>query len=264
MEKQKALAPAPGIIEQSPEPFDFHLVATNPEAMAACQQNLAQWLGVKVSDCTTEVQDLSDALDIAIVKGWGTEQLSRQHKRAQDRLKYYSKLKAAVDAGFCIVPNFPVDFFAIRVNKQTPKTHYREIHNASDYQDAAMNIPDEKPTTLAIGEGRYVSPVQTVKRQTARSPDAKTGKDIVTKSAWASAFRDVTFPLVAARPEVMDATGNAMGLNIFDAIGICPPQRRGDPLIIGKIFGMKSGWGSSVNQQEVSFLIAWHLDLRVL
>jgi len=82
----------------------------------------------------------------------------------------------------------------------------------------------------------------------------------LTKQAWTTDFQEVVFPLVAARPEIMGATADAMGLKVFDAIGICPPVRKGDPLIIGKIYGQGPNW----NRKEVSFLIAWHLDLRVL
>jgi hypothetical protein len=47
---------------------------------------------------------------------------------------------------------------------------------------------------------------------------------------------------------------------VFDTIGICPPQRKGDPLIIGQIMMPGPRW----NRETVSFLIAWHLDLRTL
>jgi hypothetical protein len=251
----------PASVSDSLQPSTpFHLVATSPEAMGACQQELSAWLTVKVADCQTEEKDISDALDIAIVRNWGTSALESQHRKAVQRVRYYTKLKAAVDAGFCIVPNFPVDLFAIRVKKDKPKQNYRQIEDASDYQDPARIIPDEKPTALAIGEGRYVSPSQTVQHDSVMVPNAKTGKETLTKMAWATEFRGVDFPLIAARPEVMDATGHAMGLNIFDAVGICPQTQKGDPLIIGKIFGAQSGW----RRPEVSFLIAWHLDLRVL
>jgi hypothetical protein len=70
----------------------------------------------------------------------------------------------------------------------------------------------------------------------------------------------VEFPIAAAQAEVMTATQEAMALKVFDAIGICPPQRKGDPLIIGQIMMPGTRW----SRKTVSFLIAWHLDLRTL
>lgn len=239
-----------------------HLVAKNPQEMGQSQEGIRLWLTQKVQDERRELTDVQDAHDIAVKRKWGAAALLRQANRAAARVGYYEKLLLAVEGGFCIVPNFPVDFFAIRVKKAKPRENFQEITDAQSYQSAANNVPDEKPATLPAGVGRYVSPSQYVKSEIERVKDA-TGKELVTKRAWATEFRDVVFPLVAARPEVMDATGHAMGLNIFDAVGICPQTRRGDPLIIGKIFGVKSGWYSG-SQKEVSFLIAWHLDLRVL
>lgn len=64
----------------------------------------------------------------------------------------------------------------------------------------------------------------------------------------------------------MNATAEAMALKVFDQIGICQPTRnagitrKGDPLIIGQILGKREGW----SQKCVSFIIAWHLNLKDL
>ena len=61
---------------------------------------------------------------------------------------------------------------------------------------------------------------------------------------------------------MMNATQEAMALRVFDQVGISPQGsvRAADPLIIGQILGHKEGY----KRKTISFLIAWHLDLRSL
>jgi hypothetical protein len=69
------------------------------------------------------------------------------------------------------------------------------------------------------------------------------------------------FPLNVARPQIMEATAQAMVAKCFDEIGICPQTKQADPLIIGRIATKRRGWQEP---SMISFLIAWHLDLRTL
>jgi hypothetical protein len=248
---------------EAPKPIEvMHLIAKNPRQMAKSQRTLLEWLTNKVAFEKREVEDVQEALNIAAEKGWELAALERQVLRATGRVRYYEKLLAAVDEGYCIVPNFPVDFFAIRTRNKMPRTQFKEIRDASNWQDPAVSFDDVPAAALPIGEGTYVSPQPVVERrqQSVGTEGAEKGKRILVKEAWTTDFAEVAFPLIAARPEIMDATALAMAHKFFDAIGICPPQKQPDPLIIGKIFGA----GRRFHRPEASFLIAWYLDLRTL
>lgn len=228
-----------------------HLVARNPQEMAAAQADLAIWLQNKVASMDREISEVSTALAVAKANKWATSALANQVARGNQRKKFYEKTLLAVQLGYTIVPNFPIDVFAIRTNKESPKWQ----HNESQWTPQVSN---EKAQLLPAGTGRYQGETPLVYRGSNDTTD-KDGKKKTVNWIETAAFADVEFPVMAARVEVMDATAQAMTAKLFDSIGICPQSRKGDPLIIGRIieahrFGAK----------EVSFLIAWHLDLRTL
>jgi hypothetical protein len=105
-----------------------------------------------------------------------------------------------------------------------------------------------------VGEGRYVA--DNILGDGTEYTEKKDGKDIIKWSAWATDFMDVAFPLQAAKPELMNATAQAMALKIFDEIGVAPNRRGKDPLILGVINGPQF--------RKQYFLIAWYLDTRAL
>jgi hypothetical protein len=53
----------------------------------------------------------------------------------------------------------------------------------------------------------------------------------------------------------MQATSRAMALEIFDEIGVFPPTKKEDPVIIGRVNLNHKGM-----KRTVSFMIAWHLN----
>src|SRR5882762_3695395 len=222
--------------EEEQQEDSVHLIARTPSEIQASQLYLQNWLEQKVKLAHTELRDVRDARDIAKERKWGFSALDRQVSKAVGFLTYYKKLLAAVKSGYTIVPNFPLDFFAVRVKRADPKRAYVEIKNASTWEDPANQISDENPQILPEGEGRYVNPSQLIRRDEVKTKNEK-GQEVLTKMAWPTDFQNVVFPLVAARPEVMGATADAMSLKVFDAVGICPPTavRKGDPLIVGKI-----------------------------
>ncbi len=234
-----------------------HLIATDPHQMADAQSHLKKFLSAKVREMKIELHDVQLSHQVAVQNNWGSATLKRQLGRGQERLLFYEKALAAVVAGYTIIPNFPISVFAVRVKKRTP----REIVSESSWQNGAIRgIPDEKPKALPIGEGRYVSPSQIVHSEVEKIPDGK-GRVTTRYLAWPVEFSKVFFPIKIARPQVMEATSEAMLLKVFDEIGICPPVRQPDPLIIGRIAMKKRGWQEPM---ALSFLIAWHLDLRSL
>jgi hypothetical protein len=232
-----------------------HLVARNPVEMQTAQADLAEWLRRKIDSFDPEITDLNASINEAKKNNWSVAALTRQRNKEVARQEFYAKVLAAVEAGYTIVPEFPVDLFAIRVSREFPQND-RTTVTASSYGPAP--VYREKPDVLAAGEGSYVSPWPQVERGTY---EEQKGEQLVKyKFAEPTEFSEVVFPLRAARPEVMNATAEAMALQVFDQIGICPAERKADPLIIGQILGKKEGY----SQKCVNFLIAWHLNLNEL
>lgn len=234
-----------------------HLVARNPNEMALAKTSIEMFLSQKIKQCDTEADDLGQSAQIARQRKWAHATLDRHCNLAKRRGDFYRKALTAVQAGYTIVPNFPIDMFAVRVKRSTPLrdqsvSTYSQSHaisSASDIQSAA----------LPVGEGNYVSP--SPMGRTGSYQEKKKDNTEITKYFFTTTdYQDIAFPIEAARAEVMSASAEAMALRCFDAIGICPQSRKGDPLIIGQILGPKIGY----KQKTISFLIAWHLDLRTL
>jgi len=230
-----------------------HLVARNPVEMQNAQQDLKAWLTLKVESVDVEIADFEVAIEHAKQSKWGTAALSKAKNKAIGERVFYHKLIDAVDAGYMIIPEFPIDVFAIRVTRDWPTAG----PNSTTY--GTPSLADENPDITPTGEGEYKSPSQMV-RQWSEKETNKEGKEVTRQWITSSDFRDVMFPVRAARIEVMDATSRAMALKIFDRIGICPATRKADPLIIGQVLGRKYGY----SQKVVSFIIAWHLNLNEL
>lgn len=227
-----------------------HLVARNPVEMQNAQADLVVWLKNKIVEIGIEYNDLDAAINEAVAAGWGLDALRKQLNKTAKQEEFYRKLLAAVEAGYTIIPDIPVEVFAIRVERAVPRGG--TVSSSHGPQYAVPN--DEKPDKLAVGQGEYFNPVPEVWRdqRTLERQDKTTYTQYL---ASPTAFRDVIFPLRAARVEVMNATKEAMAHKIFDQVAICPAKRKADPLIIGQVIGPK---------QTISFIIAWHLDLNQL
>lgn len=244
------------IPEVATEELEVHLAARNTEEMHLAKTQLHDWLTAKIKMAKHEAGELSDAHDIAKKRKWGTETLKRHAELAKKRLTFYQKVMAAVDAGYTIVPNFPVDLFAIRTKRQVPI--FRRYSADGAWQ--RPHVPTVEVKALPEAEGRYVSDIQ---RGHASERELKNEKgETFTRHYFdVTSYGEVEFPIACARPVIMEAAAQAMALKVFDAVGICPQRTvRTDPLIIGQVRMPKIGWQPKI----VSFLIAWHLDLRTL
>jgi hypothetical protein len=231
-----------------------HLVATNPTQMEESRRDLHQWLITKVESLDTDITDFNKAITTARENKWNVSGLSRLRNKAVDTQKFYAKILEAVTAGFVIVPDFPVDVFAIRVDGEMPR---EQIDTASSKW--GLRTMTEGADILPVGAGHYVSPLPEVVTYTESGPPDAEQKPTKRWVRETTSFNDVVFPVRAARVEVMAATAQAMALKLFDQIGICPPRRNPDPLIIGQIcIPIRSG------EKRCSFMIAWHLNLNEL
>lgn len=238
---------------------NVQLVATSAIEMSSAQADIATWLTGKLASIAAEISECETAREEAKKHKWKTTTFSSIISKARVRWNFYEKVLEAVKAGFTIVPNFPIDVFAIRVQREAPVGD-KEYNNGRPADWRA-----EKPEALPLGDGSYVSVKPKVSRWQEDVKDAS-GKVTGQKHYLIpTGFQEAEFPVMAAHPVVMQATAEARDKLLFDQIGICPPTRRkgrGDPLIIGQILETVPKWGEPPH--IVSFLIAWHLDLKTL
>jgi hypothetical protein len=260
------------LLEEDPQPGTVHLVAVNAQQMASAQAKLTIWLEAKLHEVRSEIEELTLARNHARAQRWRTTTFQNQINRAEKRLMFYSKLHDAAEAGYTIIPNMPIDLLAVKVETPEPSDTSRQTWHRGAIP---ANHLAEKADILPSGEGTYVAPIPTIRRSTSQAKDSE-GKPITQFHATAIALKDMEFPVSVAIPSIMDATARAMALKIFDQIGICPAKglqarsyrtqqlpsgRDPDPLIIGQILSPQNGYSG---RRPVSFLIAWHLDLRSL
>ena len=237
---------APEILE-SPV-IDVTFAATRPEDMAQAQRAMCEWAARKLDAVKAELADAGEALAEAAEAGWRTERFERAANKIGQRVTFYEKIKAALDAGYYIVPPFPIDIFTIRTDRRKPNAR-RTTNSWSRHA--------QQPRLLPVGAGRYVSDTPTIYQQTI--PTAETGKDKDVTEYFAEAFRDVDFPFALARSEVMRATAAAMALKVFDQLGVLPARRAtADPIVCGQIL-KPDYW-----RTPVTFFVAWWLDTRTL
>jgi hypothetical protein len=107
------------------EPMDFTVLATSPSEMEAGQRSLILWAARKIQNIKIELTDAQYQLQECVTKKWNTAGWRGQVLKLEKRLSFYRKIKAALEAGYYIVPPFPVDVFAIRTNKMTPRDGQR-------------------------------------------------------------------------------------------------------------------------------------------
>lgn len=229
---------------------NVEVTAALPSEMVQCQDALIQWCQQKVRGIREETNELTAAVQSAVQHKWGASVLKRQLDKSKKRIVYYGKIMSALKAGYCIIPNFPITGFAIRTKRKIP------TGNATENWWARF---EQKPTPLPEGEGEYKNPFPLVMQDGTK--EIKDGKEITKKVAYPYEWNDLEFPISMAKPQIIETTSAAMNLHIFDALGICPPERRRDPMIIGAIYDPTAAKHAD---RRVSFLIAWHLDTRVL
>lgn len=247
------------VIERNLEvqPPSLHAVGITATEIAESAKQIGGFLREKLRALETELIEIQEAVSIAVDNGWATAALARQEQRLARQVTYYGKLLLAVDAGYTIVPNMPCDQFAIRTSRARP---LRQEQVRTETWRPGIRVPDEREQILPAGEGRYESPSQRVDEyeqivKTEGKPDK------IKLTAWAEDWDPIEFPFAAARPVVMKATQAAMAMKLFDRIGLVPQrvQRDADPIVLGQVV-LRDGR----NERVVSFLIAWHLDLRTL
>lgn len=236
--------------------MELEVSATTPLEMSQAQDSLIAWCSRKIKVMKHEASELAENLAIAIKNKWKTDTLRRHSALAVKRVTFYEKIKAALEAGYCIVPNFPITVFAIRTDRDKPlkKLYVGTYKHSGNFTQESNMLP--------VGEGEYKDPNPYVQTYENEKKDS-TGKAVVEYQKQATEFDDVEFPIQMAKAEIMEATSRAMQLKVFDQFGILlPAATKADPLIVGEILDPRSpGWGT---RKRICFIIAWHLNVRDL
>lgn len=230
---------------------DIEVTAIQPGEMLPAQEQLIDWCKRKCAALTAEKKELDDAYEHAVAHKWKSSVLKSHSARIGKRITYYTKIGEALQAGYCIVPNFPVSLFAIRTDKDKPLKLV-----STNRWDRHVQHAESLPS----GEGDYKNPAPKVYQREIEA--ALPGKNAVIEY-YAEDFEAVDFPIQMAKPRIMEATTRAMALNIFDEFGILPAAKNKDPLIVGRI---KLGGTPKYDRDggRVTFIIAWHLNTNVL
>jgi hypothetical protein len=246
------------VVATSPQE-DLRLVALHPSQLEACQQQLMQWAAGKIESENRRCAELKQNFEAARIAGIRTDLILKHINAATRRVVFFQKVAEAVKAGYYIVPNMPMDVFAIRAVK-APKVSMTNTVKADEtwgHHHFDLN-PIEPPKLLPVGEGDYENPRLAETYRSGEYEDKGVKKKFfVTKS---DGFRDeIDFPFVLARPEVLTATQQALALKIFDEIGAMPgrTERRSDPMVIGRLRNPRFRHDRN---HDLSFLIAWFLD----
>jgi hypothetical protein len=225
---------------------EIFVFARNNVEMVREQERLVTWAEGKIVDEVKERDDLQRNLDVAVQAGWSTAAIRRAIARAQKRIIYYDKIKAALEAGYQIVPNMDVEVFAVRTDAKKPRKNTVKTEYGWGHEPA-----DQVPSGSEKGEGRHVSPGSLYQED---KKLLENGRNLITR--WATDFRDVVFPFALGRVEVLDATNKAMARKIFDDLGVLPRRvRNADPMVIGRV-RFKDGR----EERFISFVVAWFLD----
>lgn len=234
------------------EPMDFTVIATSPKDMEAGQRSLILWAARKIQAIKQEIAEAVEQLTLHREKKWNTAGWRNQIAKHERRAEFYRKIKMALEAGYYIVPPFPVDVFAIRTKKALPVP----------YDGKHSDNHDQHAQVLPAGVGRYVDP-KPLRESYADTERDREGKERAITRYYATEFRDVDFPFKLARAEIREATDKAMSLRIFDQFGVLPRVRKPDPIICGQILlPDRKNYGGQ--RDAITFLVAWWLDTRAL
>lgn len=248
--------------ETRPQESNVLVVAEHPSELQAAQQSLIGWADSRLSVLQADRAEAEKDVQNAKAHKWRSAPFRKVVSMLDNEIEYVAKMHTALKAGYCIVPNFPVDVIAIRIREdQFPQGSSTAANRwgLSDFE--------QETDALAGGEGEYVDklPERRIAKSTVR--DAQ-GKETTALVATPTKFRDPRFPVHMAKPRVLEATSRAMVLKCFDRIGVLPGRKRkADPLVIGQIMKPNKPSHERHNHnhgQVTSFLIAWWVDTRDL
>jgi hypothetical protein len=228
---------------------DINVLALTPAEMVPAQSALVAWCGRKIQALSDEADELELHHKLAMENGWKTSVVTASLNRTARRITYYTKMKAALEAGYLLVPNMPVDGLAVRVHSNAP----RRQESTSTWHRFQSH-----PELLPAGVGRYVDE-QPLERTYYKQETRADGKP-VSVAHYVSAEHDdeVDFPIALTKPQVLDAVARAMALKVFDQIGRVQNSGGRDPIYVGQLLDPRH------NRRLATFFLAWWVDTSTL
>lgn len=236
-------------------------IASTQVELPLIQSQLKSWCVDKLNEVRQSQAELQLAYEEAKAHKWKSSAIGSAAKRELQRVQFYEKMLAALEAGYMLFPPIDeVDVIAIRTNK--------ERHPHRDDEHRAYSTPFNYLTTSElppVGKGEYRDPVQRWQRWGTVTVSKKRD-DGSTYQQKENNFRPLdvmgkpVFPLVMARVQCVNVTNAAMEKKLFDDIAIYPRRARKDPVILGRIHDPHDP-----NTRRVfNFLISWRVDKRDL
>lgn len=234
------------VIEPELPPPSHHLVALSQEDLTGAHTEMLRWMRQRLAETRTELVEQQGNLTTAKARKWNPAPFQRLTQKLARQVTFYEKVEAALLAGFVLVPNFEMDVFAIRTTKRTP----------SGSANGRWSNFIQPSQLLVAGEGEYRNPWPTIAEE-----EWKDGKGENHVRQWADDFRDVSFPLAIARPELVNRAGEVLAMKLFDEVGLAVNTRRrgrGDPILLGHFRNPRP------NVQGATFFLGWYFDPRSL
>lgn len=230
-------------------PAPTYSVANDPAELADLQNSLTPWAKAKLEEVRLEHSELSQAIEHAKKCKWNWRAMGNAAASAISRITFYEKVVAALEAGYMLFPPVPnADVIALRCPSS-------QLINKFVEQNANWSSPSQTVTNepLPAGKGTYLNPVTHWK--TIRKWKDDKGKEI--KEWMALQLGKPEFPLLMAKPQVVEAVNAAMEMKVFDDIRMFPFERRGkgDPCILGSIV-------DKATKKRHYFLISWRIDAK--
>lgn len=221
------------------------LVALTPAEMLPAQQALETWCDQKIAALRVELADLETNLELTTEHGWKHTSVAATLNRTTKRITYYDKMKQAVAAGYLMVPNFPIDVFAVRVKRAKQPVAVKSYGGFT-----------ADPQLLPAGEGRYVD--ERLLQRDETHTETVDGKERLVRRFVSDDYDDVDFPVALVKPTVLHATHKAMALRIFDEMGTVQNSAGKDPIVVGRLIDPRK------RGRMATFFVAWWLDTNTL
>lgn len=245
------VGPSAELLQVQAQPEDDEellLYATDPKGVNSAMGEMKDWFTRKLELVKQELAEAEEMLAITRKAKWGMRQAEKLVKAAANRVVFYEKVIAALDAGYLVVPSMPMRNIMVRRRQEKP-TRFED-------RERWRNRQQEPTANLPAGEGANRNPDPIVYSKTVDGGTDKEGKQVWLKYYHAHDYKQIVFPLEIAKPKVLERTAAAAALKVFDEIGIVEDtarghHRRGDPIIIGRIRNPRP------RRPDLSFFIAW-------
>lgn len=232
------------------------VVANSTAELPGLQGPLIPWAQNKLEEARAEHAELAEAIEHAKKRKWKFTSMVKAAKNALSRFTFYDKVVKALEAGYMLFPPVPnAAVFAIRTDSN--------CQWGTRWLEWGFPTRTAQAVGLPAGEGEYANPYVKWIHVSNRKNDQ--GKEL---RLWEPLhLEDPTFPLVMAKPEIVEAVNAAMEMKVFDEIRMFPLEtvagptprvrfpKEADPCILGSIFDKR-------NDKRHYFLISWRIDQK--